>query len=90
MFFEKLDDFENEEYDSFEDCPTKTVWMSNIALVHLIACIVYLVLTYNMDTPFKDSLSEEQKKIKRESAQVRKRIYITGVLVGILVLYLLN
>ena len=37
-------------------CSKQTLVLSNIALVHLIACLVYMVLTINMGTPFYDSL----------------------------------
>ncbi len=71
-------------------CPTKVLVLSYIANVHLIACIVYLVLTLNMDTPFKNSLTEEQKKIKEESSEKRGRVYNTGLLIGICVVYMWN
>ena len=71
-------------------CPTKVLILSYIANVHLIACIVYLILTLNMGTPFKDSLTEEQKKIKEKSSEQRRRVYNTGLLVGICVVYMWN
>ena len=71
-------------------CPTQVLVLSYIANVHLIACIVYLVLTLNMDTPFKNSLSEEQKKIKDKSSRKRRRVYNIGLLVGICVVYMCN
>jgi len=71
-------------------CPTKILFLSYIANIHLIACIVYLVLTLNMDTPFKNSLTDEQKKIKDKSSEKRRRVYNTGLLVGICVVYMWN
>lgn len=71
-------------------CPTKVLLLSYVANVHLIACIVYLILTLNMDTPFKDSLTEEQKNIKNESSEKRRRVYTTGLLIGICTVYMWN
>ena len=67
-------------------CSKQTLVLSNIALVHLIACLVYMVLTINMGTPFYDSLTEEQKKIKNNSSRKRSHAYTTGILLGIVVL----
>tara|TARA_A100001015_G_C15008980_1_gene722095 strand:- start:1568 stop:1714 length:147 start_codon:yes stop_codon:yes gene_type:complete len=43
-----------------------------------------------MDTPFKDSLTEEQKNIKNESSEKRRRVYTTGLLIGICTVYMWN
>ena len=70
------------------NCPTKTIIFSYISIVHLVACVVYLVATINLGTPFKDSLTTEQLEIKKESSTKRLRIYNVGVIIGILTVYL--
>lgn len=71
-------------------CPTKMIVLSHIAFIHLIACIVYLLVTINMDTPFNDSLTDEQKSVKQESSKKRSRVYTTGIMIGIAIVYTWN
>ena len=54
-------------------------------MVYALACVGYLVLTRPLGTPFQDSLTEEQRQIKREAARVRGRAFAQS-LVGALVL----
>ena len=44
----------------------------------------------NIGTPFKDSLNEEQKKIKSESSKVRRQIFYQGLGVGIIMIIFIN
>ena len=39
------------------------IWLAYFMMIYLIASIYYLIQTYSMDTPFKDSLDETQKQI---------------------------
>lgn len=55
---------------------------------YCMATIGYLVGTANIGTPFKDSLSPEQLEIKKKSADQRSRIFINGLVVSMLILYL--
>ena len=47
--------------------------------IYTIASIYYFIRTRSVGTPFKDSLTEEQKKIKKESAKKRSNIFYQGV-----------
>ena len=47
--------------------------------IYTIASIYYFIRTRSVGTPFKDSLTEEQKKIKKESAKIRSNIFYQGV-----------
>ena len=40
-------------------------------------------MTRNIGTPFRDSLTKEQIEIKQKSSGVRKRIFITGIAIGL-------
>lgn len=53
------------------------------ALVYILACIYYLIMTRNIGTPFNDSLDQEQRKIKDKASYGRYRIFITGCLLSI-------
>lgn len=62
---------------------TVTDGLASLALIHIIASIVYIVGTRDIGTPFMDSLTEEQRVLKRESAKKRGGIFSFGVLVGV-------
>jgi len=47
-----------------------------------------LVRTRSVGTPFKDSLTKEQRAIKKKSARVRKRIFVEGLVGGGILLML--
>ena len=46
---------------------------------YCLACIYYLIMTRNVGTPFKDSLTQKQKAIKKESAKVRRNTFLQGL-----------
>ena len=50
--------------------------------IYTLTSIYYLMRSRSVGTPFKDSLTEEQKKIKQQSAQVRKNIFMEGTLLS--------
>ena len=47
--------------------------------IYTIASLYYFIRTRSVGTPFKDSLTEEQRKIKKESAKIRSNIFYQGV-----------
>ena len=53
---------------------------------YLIASVVYLLSTYWLGTPFNDSLTKEQKKIKEEESCKRGLSFAAGVAVSVLLL----
>jgi hypothetical protein len=59
-------------------------------LTYIIGSIYYIIVTINVGTPFKDSLNEEQKKIKSESSKVRRQIFYQGLGVGIIMIIFIN
>ncbi len=54
--------------------------------VYCLSCSYYLIKTMWVGTPFKNSLTEKQLIIKKESAKVRRNIFIEGLIVGLLVI----
>ena len=62
-------------------------YLAYAAAIYTIASLFYFVRTRNIGTPFKDSLTEEQRRIKEESASQRKNIFIQGVALAIAILY---
>ena len=53
-------------------------------LIYIFASAFYIILTKNIGTPFKDTLTQEQLQIKKESITVWKKIFYNGIIVGIL------
>lgn len=64
-------------------CNATTMTFAYFGMIYCIACVVYLLITRCVGTPFIDSLTEDQKKIKRESTYVRGRMFLFSVVVGI-------
>ena len=56
---------------------------SFIGFVQVVSSVVYLILTYRYDTPLKNSLNEEQLKIRLESVRKRRRAFYYGVAIAI-------
>ena len=54
--------------------------------LYCMASIYYLVRTRGIGTPFNDSLTKKQRMIKKESASIRKNIFIQGIVGSILLL----
>jgi hypothetical protein len=48
-------------------------------MIYAGACVVYLVLTRSAGTPFTDSLTDDQRRIKKESAKVRSHAFAIGI-----------
>jgi hypothetical protein len=47
--------------------------------IYVISSIYYMIRTRYVGTPFKDSLTKEQLKIKKESAKTRSSIFYQGI-----------
>lgn len=60
-------------------CPQRTMRLATAALVYLVACLAYLIMTRFVGTPFADSLTYEQRAIKRESARQRGVIFLQSL-----------
>lgn len=60
-------------------CSITTHNLATLAMIYTGACVVYMVLSRNAGTPFKDSLTDTQKRIKTESTRVRGRIFLQSL-----------
>ncbi len=65
-----------------------SIHLAYLMLIYILASIFYLFSTLNMDTPLKNSLTDEQKELKRQSADRRRNIFYKGVILSIFLLYL--
>lgn len=69
-----------------------SIYLAYAMLTYVFASTFYLVVSFgfNIGTPFKDSLTEEQKKIKKESAATRSYIFYGGIVLGIALMFVLK
>ena len=65
-----------------------SVYLAYAMAIYCIASIFYLIATRSVGTPFKDSLSEKQLKIKHESANIRRTIFYSGVAIGVVSMFI--
>ena len=56
--------------------------------IYTLASMYYVIRTRSIGTPFNDTLSENQKRIKKESADVRRSIFVEGGLAGAVIIIL--
>jgi uncharacterized membrane protein YjgN (DUF898 family) len=67
-----------------------SVYLAYAMAIYCLACVYYLVQTRNVGTPFSDSLTKKQIRIKEESSKVRKVIFYQGICVSAIFLILLR
>ena len=64
-------------------CRPATKLLAKITMVHAMACVLYLLRTRKIGTPFKDTLTAEQLEIKKKSAEQRAYIFKSSVVFSI-------
>ena len=67
-------------------CSKDVMLLSNISLVYMLSCFMYLLITRCYFTPFFNSLTEKQIKIKRKSSSRRLLVFIISIAVSILLI----
>lgn len=65
-----------------------SIYLAYAMSIYCIASIFYLISSRSVGTPFKDSLTEKQLKIKKESANVRRTIFYGGVAIGVVSMFI--
>ena len=75
------------EYCYIMNCKVSII-LAYLMSVYCMATISYLIATANIGTPFKDSLTPEQLEIKKKSADERLQIFVSGITVSSIILYL--
>ena len=71
-------------------CPSAVRALARLSVGYLVACVAYLLLTRRMGTPFADTLTPEQLKIKKDSSRARADVFAKSCVVGALVVYVLR
>lgn len=69
-------------------CSPCALVLAHLSLVYLGACIGYLARTRSMGTPFMDSLTDEQRSIKKQSALARRDAFVQSAVVTMVLLYI--
>lgn len=64
-----------------------SIYLAYGMAIYCIASIYYLVRTRSVGTPFKDSLTPKQIKIKKESANVRRNVFYQGIAGSAIILF---
>ncbi len=75
--------------DSYS-CPNYVMGCAYVSMIYVISCVFYFIVTRCIGTPFLDSLTEEQKRLKKQSSQKRHNIFLIGIVVGIILLHIAN
>ena len=65
-------------------------YLAYTMLVYTIASLYYFVISRKIGTPFNDSLTDEQKEIKRQSSNKRRNIFLIGLVFAIVMVYMLH
>tara|TARA_X000000368_G_scaffold354479_1_gene295991 strand:- start:883 stop:1287 length:405 start_codon:yes stop_codon:yes gene_type:complete len=68
-------------------CSPRTLLFARIAIGYTVACLLYLLFTRNIGTPFADSLTEEQQAIKQSSSMARATVFLTSVITSMILVH---
>lgn len=64
-------------------CPSNVTILAHVAIVYALACMGYLALTRGYGTPLRDSYTQAQQDISRESARRRGRAFAAAGLLAV-------
>ena len=71
-------------------CPAHIMAFAYISMIYVISSIVYYLITRCMGTPFMNSITQEQKKIKKKSTKQRANVFMFGIICGIIVIHIID
>ena len=72
----------------FKQKCTISLYLAYAMLAYTFASIYYMVMTRNIGTPFRDSLTPEQLQIKADAASLRGYIFYQGICLAAVTIYL--
>ena len=73
-----------------KDTTATTLIFAFIGFTHVVSALIYLYLTRNFGNPLKDSLSEDQLIIRKESARKRRRAFYYGMGIAVLLFIIVH
>ena len=65
-----------------------SIYLAYGMAIYIFASIFYLLYTMNIGTPFNDSLTDEQRLIKKQSASLRGKVFFSGILLGFIISFI--
>ena len=71
-------------------CHGGVVALAYVTIIYACASVFYLVYTRSMGTPFADTLTEEQRQVKAESARKRGCVFMYGIIFSSVLLLLVK
>jgi len=69
-----------------DKCQISTV-LAYAMSAYVISSFYYIIFTRTIGTPFNDSLTQGQIEIKNKSANKRRSIFYTGIVLSVALLY---
>ena len=72
----------------FEEKCTISKYLAYAMLAYTFASIYYILMTMNIGTPFKNSLTPEQLQIKAEAASLRGSIFYQGIGLAAIIIFI--
>ena len=67
-----------------------SIYFAYLMIIYLFASLYYIIMTRNIGTPFNDSLLNYQKIKKKKSSKIRKKIFIKGIVIAIILCVLIK
>jgi len=64
-----------------------SIYLAYAMAVYCAASLYYIIRTRSVGTPFKNSLTPKQIKIKKESTNVRRNIFYQGIAGSVVLLF---
>ncbi len=69
----------------FQKC-TVPILLAYLSAAYIIASVAYIIFTWNMGTPFKNSLTPEQRELKKKAAGCRGTVFGISFVAAIVIL----
>jgi hypothetical protein len=64
-----------------------SIYLAYGMAIYCFSSLYYVIRTRSVGTPFKDSLTPKQIKIKNESANIRRNIFYQGIVGSAVILF---
>ena len=64
------------------------VFLAYFLTIYTIGSIIYLITSRQLGTPFNDTLTEEQLRIKEKAVSDRKRLFYYGLFAGSIIMFI--
>lgn len=66
------------------------IYLAYVMAAYSLASLIYIVSTRSIGTPLRDSYTDEQLQIKKESSYIRGKIFYYSLFIAIIILYMIK